>query len=178
MVIHSLNRPPTKLEVERHELKLRAKEMYESGINTLEIAKELGRYNTTIGLWLKEMGVAMRKRWQGQPSVVNGMKTCNDCGKKLKATRENFYFNKDEGTPRPYCKPCDKARATRTQRKSRQAKVEADFKRKRERMRYNAQSRLILSDVADILENRFPDLDIVAEIRAHLSLGKKLFHDS
>lgn len=179
MTTRTPSRPRTKLEAERHALKLRAKEMYLSGVNTPQIAEELGRYNTTIGVWLKEMGVTMRKRWQGAPAVVDGMKKCNDCGQSLKATRENFYFNKEENTPRPYCKPCDKLRATKTQRRSRRAKVEAESKRKRERMRHNAQSRQLLLDAANhIATVQHPDVDLVQEILAHIAVGKKLFHDS
>lgn len=174
------DRPPTKLEAERAAIKLRAKELYLEGKSTEEVGKLVGKSPSVVNRYLKQQGVTMRKRWdRGHGIREDGKKQCPKCEQWKMADNDNFYWIEKNKRLSSYCKPCDSATAVANSRRSRQAKRRAAESRKRERMRHNAQSRLILQEAANyIAATQHEDLEIVQEIKAHLAIGQKLFHDS
>jgi len=178
--VRSPERPLTQLEVERESIKVESKTLYLNGKSTTEISEVVGKSPSVIARYLKEQGVKMRKRWdRGHGIREDGKKQCPLCSIWKDATDQNFYWIKASKRLSSYCKPCDCATAIENSRKARKVRKDAADNRKRERMRHNAQSRLLLEEAANYIgATQSIDLDIVQEIKSHLSIGKKLFHDS
>ena len=117
----------------------------------------------------------MRKRWDRGHGIKDGKKLCLDCDIWLPADTDHFYWIKKDNRLHSYCKPCGTTRAIKSGKTSRQNRKDQAASYKRDRLSHNAQSRMILEEAANLIAGKFPDLEIVYEIQAHLSIGKRLF---
>ena len=148
--------------------------LYNAGLTTSEVGTKVGVSSSTVRRALKRNGVELRKNWRPSNGVKDGQKQCRMCNKWK--PRENFYTRKD-GSPYSYCKPCDRDRSVKAGRKSRQIKRHQEQVIRSERKNHNAKSRMLLADVADFLKRRYPDIDLLDRIKAHLSVSQRLFGD-
>ena len=170
------SRSATPRQLEREKLGIQAKELYEQGHSFAEIGQYLGVHEITACRWAKKQGVKLRKKHNYV--IKDGdieKKKCCTCG-EVKPLSE-FYQIMSRGKPRPssYCKPCNISHATKRQRQRRDLIKKQVANKKKERLRHNERSRLLLNDAMCIIAKLRPDHEIVSDIYAHLSLGKKLF---
>ena len=178
MTKRSPARPATTLETKRAWISLQAIELYRQGKTSNEVGRIIGKSASTVCIYLKEHGVSRRDRSdRGGGGVVDGKKMCRDCEDWF--ILDDFYKFKDKEREEPrrssYCKPCDKERAKASGRRSKKVRDRGDINKKKEVLHHQAQSVLLLDEAARIIAGRFPDLQIVYDIAAHLSLGKRLF---
>lgn len=147
-------------------------QLYIAGLSTAEVGRKLGVSSSTVLRHLKKQGVPTRKRWSTDNGVKDGQKKCPMCNKWQ--PKSNFYSRKD-GTPYSYCKPCDRERAVDSGRKSRHIKRQQAQTIRTERRHHNTKSRMLLADTLQFLQRMHPDIDLADDIKAHLSLTRRLF---
>lgn len=164
----------TPLQRERAAKAQRARELYEGGMSFADVGKRLGMHEVNARRLAKRAGAMMRKRWDPDNGVKGGEKQCPIC-EKWKPVKE--FYQRSDGKPYSYCKPCDKARAVETSKRSRDAQRRAKETRARERRRHNSQTRKLLLDAMRVIAEEYPEHEMVHEIEAHMRVGRRLFGD-
>ena len=161
--------------MERTALRLQAASLYTEGNSTKEVAEMMMVSPATVRRYLHYAGVPMRKKWSKDDGFQsNGDKKCPMCNKWKGA---GDYYSRKAGGLYSYCKPCDRDRAVKVQKKNREVKRSQSQVIRDERRRHNKRSRSLLLDALQLIDYHFPDVDVAYDIKAHLENGKKLFGD-
>lgn len=160
--------------MEKAALRLQAANLYLEGNSTKEVGKLMQISSATVRRYLEHAAIPMRKRWSRDNGIVNGRKRCPTC--KTWKDKSQYYTRKAGGLY-TYCKPCDRDRAVKDQRKNRVMKSSQVQAVSNERRKHNKRSRYLLLDALQLIDYHFPDVDVVYDIKAHLLSGKKLFGD-
>lgn len=92
-------------------MKTKYEELISQGKSTYNIAKELGKSQTTVRYWLKKYGLKTNPKYDcytyTNTGVDNTKRKCPKCQETKDINRDNFYIHNNTGKPHSWCKKCN-----------------------------------------------------------------------
>ena len=103
--------------------------MIEQGLSTYQIAKHIGKGQTTVRHWLKKFGLKTKPTYRTRKKEIikneNGveLKVCPKCKYQKELNKNNFYISSN-GKTHSWCKKCNDVTAYKKQKELKQKCVD------------------------------------------------------